>query len=224
MTSKTLAPRRVLIAEDETLVADVIQQQLERMGHSVAGRACDGKQAVDLARLLEPDVVLMDIEMPEIDGLEATRIIQEQCPRPVVLLTAHDSPGLALQAGEAGAGAYLLKPPHAREIERTIAIAVARFADLVELRRLNTQLRQAAEQIKTLRGMIPICSGCKRIRDDQDYWQVLEKYLMERSDVTFTHSLCPDCCRKFFPEELLGAPPVFIAPPAPRPRPPAPPA
>lgn len=194
-------PYRVLIAEDESLVSDVIQKQLRKIGHLVAGRAMDGLQALELTQSLQPDVVLMDIEMPEMDGLEATRLIQERCPRPVVMLTAHDHPGLVMRANQAGVGAFLVKPSNEREVERTLAIAVARFGDLMEARRRTAELQQTLSALKVLRGLLPICSGCKKIRDDQGDWRSLERYLMAHSEATFTHSLCPDCCRKYFPDQ-----------------------
>lgn len=189
---------QVLIAEDDALVSDVIQNQVEKIGYLIAGRVSDGKQAVEMTKLLNPDIILMDIVMPELDGLEATRLIQEQCPTPVVLLTAHDNMELVIQASQAGAGAYLVKPTNSREIERTIAIAIARFSDLTELRRLNTELHQALDEIKTLRGMLPICASCKKIRDEEGYWHEVEIYIEEHSQATFTHGICQECCKKLY--------------------------
>jgi AmiR/NasT family two-component response regulator len=190
----------VLIAEDDALVADVIQNQLEQLGHVVVGRAMDGVQAVELANSVEPDVVLMDIQMPEMDGLEATRAIQKMCPKPVVLLTAHETPDLIAKASEAGAGAYLIKPSTVREIQRTILIAIARFADLMRLQRLNQDLQEALDNIKTLRGLLPICASCKKIRDDQGYWTQIETYIHRHSEADFSHSICPECAKKLYPE------------------------
>ena len=99
----------------------------------------------------------MDIEMPEMDGLEAARQIQEKYPCPVVLLTSHDEPEMVRLASQAGVGAYLLKPPRIEEIERALIIATARFADLTELRRLNNELKIALDNVKVLRGLLPIC-------------------------------------------------------------------
>ena len=81
---------RVLIAEDDALVADVIERELERQGYLVADRVEDGLAAFERAQVLRPDVILMDVAMPEMGGLEATRLIQQYCAMPVVLLTAHD--------------------------------------------------------------------------------------------------------------------------------------
>ena len=99
---------RVLIVEDEALVGAMIQGLLEGQGYTVVGTATNGRQAVEMTQSLRPDVVLMDIRLPEMDGLEATRCISESCPTPVVMLTAYDTPELVEQASAAGAGAYLV--------------------------------------------------------------------------------------------------------------------
>ncbi len=136
----TSLPLKVLIAEDDFLAREKIKELVETAGYVVAGEATDGQEAVDLAQVLKPDVILMDVQMPRLTGLEAAQQIQTLCPAPVVVLTAYQNPELITQASAAGVGAYLIKPPTAREIARTITIAVARFTDMMELRRLNAQL------------------------------------------------------------------------------------
>jgi YesN/AraC family two-component response regulator len=172
---------------------------LRQAGYTVVGRAVDGEQAVEMACTASPDVVLMDIEMPKLDGIEAARRIQECCPLPVVMLTAYESMDLVKQASVAGVGAYLVKPANAREIERSITIARARFNDLVELRRLNAELEAALAQVRTLSGLLPICAACKKIRDDQGYWHQVEVYIRNHSQAEFSHGICPDCARKLYP-------------------------
>jgi PAS domain S-box-containing protein len=132
---------RVLIAEDDYLVRQMIEGLMEEIGHTMVGAAADGLEAVEMTQSLRPDVVLMDIKMPEMDGLEATRRIHEACPTPVVMLTAYDTPEMLEEASAAGAGAYLVKPPLMRDMEKAITIAIARFDDMMQLRRLNAELR-----------------------------------------------------------------------------------
>jgi AmiR/NasT family two-component response regulator len=191
---------RVLIVEDDSLVSEMIQGLLEEKWYVVAGRAMNGLQAIEMTHSIRPDVVLMDIELPDMDGIEATRHIYESCPTPVVVLTAYNTPELVERASAAGVGAYLLKPPDAHEMERAITIATARFNDLMELRRLNAELQDAFAEIKTLRGILPICSSCKKIRDDEGYWNQLETYIQEHSEAVFSHGLCPECAKKLYPE------------------------
>lgn len=122
------------------MVREMIRARLEEAGYVVAGEATDGQMAVDMTHTLKPDVVVMDIEMPQTDGIEATRRIFQCCPTPVVILSAHETPTLVQQASQSGAGAYLVKLPKPKEIERAITIAIARFDDMIELRRLNEEL------------------------------------------------------------------------------------
>ena len=193
-------PFRVLIVDDEALIGNVIQNELEIRGHQVVGRAADGRQAVELAQSLRPDIILMDIVMPDMDGLEATRQIQEKCPCPVVLLTAHEDPDLVARAGQVGAGAYLVKPPNGPELARTMALAMARFEDLEELRRLNAELHKVLAEVKTLKGLLPICSYCKSIRDDKGYWHRVDEYIRDHSEADLSHGICPECIKERFPD------------------------
>jgi AmiR/NasT family two-component response regulator len=197
----------VLIAEDDALISEGIGAQLNRLGYGVAGRAYDGTQAVELAIQKRPDVVLMDLQMidPETGredpqaGLQAARALQEQCPAAVVLLTAHESTDLIRRASEAGVGAYLVKPAADNDLDRAITIARARFGDLLRLRQMTAELTTALSKVKTLTGLLPICAGCKKIRDDQGYWQQVEQYIQKHSNATFSHGLCPECCQRLYP-------------------------
>lgn len=138
---------RVLIAEDDFMVRAMIAGLLHELGYIVAGEAVDGHETVKLAQTLRPDVILMDIKMPDMDGIQATQCINAACPTPVVILTAYDSTDLVDRASRAGAAAYLVKLPKAQELERAITIAMARFDDLTELRRLNTELDAFAHTV-----------------------------------------------------------------------------
>jgi len=215
MTTFLTVPVGVLIAEDDPLINSGVANQLRRLGYLVLGQAYDGPQAIELVRQCQPAVVLMDLRMINPDtgredpqaGLKATRILRDSCPVAIVLLTAHESPELTRQASEAGASGYVVKPVCDNDLDRAITIASARFNDLLELRRLsgelqtrNQELSEAMARVKTLSGLLPICAGCKKIRDDQGYWQQVEFYLQGHSDATFTHGLCPDCCTRLYPE------------------------
>jgi AmiR/NasT family two-component response regulator len=195
---------RVLLVDDDALVVEAIQRLIERIGYTIAGRVADGLQAVEATRTLRPDIVLMDVKMPKMDGIEAARQIQACCPTPVVLLTAHESPELVKQASEAGIGAYLIKPPQAHELKRAITIALARFEDWIELRRLNAELKDALAQVRALRGLLPICASCKRIRDDEGYWHQVEVYIRDHSEAEFSHGICPDCFKELYPDLSVG--------------------
>ncbi|MFQ5436021.1 MAG: response regulator, partial [Anaerolineae bacterium] len=132
---------RVLIAEDDYLVSEMVQGLINELNYDIVGEAVTGPQVVAMAADLRPDVVIMDIQMPEFDGIEATQRIQQTCPMPVVILTAYETPELIERASEAGANAYLVKPANARGLDRVITIARARFEDMQALRQLNDQLQ-----------------------------------------------------------------------------------
>jgi AmiR/NasT family two-component response regulator len=212
-------PVGVLIVEDDPLINASTANQLKRLGYAVAGQAYDAPQAAELVRQNRPAVVLMDLQLIDPDtgredpraGLKAARALRQSAPVTVVLLTAFESPDLLDQAVEAGVGAYVVKPARDNELDRAIAIARARSEDLLELRRLsdelrvqNQELQAALERIRTLSGLLPICAGCKRIRDDRGYWQQVEQYIQEHSEVRFSHGLCPECCVTLYPEVFGG--------------------
>ncbi len=138
---------RVLIVEDEPLVGEMIHRMLDDMGYIVVGKAVDGLQAIEFTQTCRPDVVLMDLEMPKMGGIEATRCIHASCPTPVVVLSAYEAQDLVEKASQAGAGAYLIKPPDMREVERAITIAMARFDDMMKLRRLNNALERFTDTV-----------------------------------------------------------------------------
>ena len=122
---------RVLVVEDHRMLREALVELLEQAGFDVAGQAADGADAVALAKQLTPDVVLMDLRMPVLGGLDATRLIRDACPATqVVLLTAFESPALQRQAEEAGCFAYLVKggPPGPLRLTLHQAVAAARAA------------------------------------------------------------------------------------------------
>ncbi|MCP4157143.1 MAG: response regulator, partial [bacterium] len=179
---------RILLVEDDTITMTVIKRVLEINGYLLAGVASNGREAVKQTIALRPDVILMDILMPDMDGLEATQQIHKECPTPVVILTSHKSEELVEKASRVGASAYLIKPPSPSELDRAIAISMARHNDLMELQHVNDQLttqketlEKALEEIKTLRGFLPICARCKKIKDVKGYWRQVEDYISEHT-------------------------------------------
>lgn len=118
---------RVLIAEDERLVAFVLRKQLEAQGHQVVGIAGNGVEATALCRTQAPDVVLMDIQMPELDGIAATRRIMQDSPTCVVIVSANGSQAMIARAEQAGAMAYLVKPVSDRQLKEALPQARSRF-------------------------------------------------------------------------------------------------
>ena len=146
---------RIVIADDEPLIRIDLRENLEGLGYEVAGEAADGKHAVELARTLRPDLVLMDIKMPEMDGIAALRVLTEENIAPVLLLTAYDDRELIQQASDAGAVAYLVKPYRQSDLQPAIEVALARFS---ELRTLRSELQDVREAL-TVRKLVERAKG-----------------------------------------------------------------
>lgn len=191
---------KILIVEDDFLVAETIAETITDLGYIVADRVDSGEKALDVICDLEPDLVMMDVNLPGMDGLEATEKIIEKCPLPVILLTAYESEKYLERAKKTGIGAYLVKPADKSQIERAIAIASARFDDLMELKKKNEELEKALAEIKTLSELLPICSVCKKIRNEKGSWKEVEEYISENTDTVFSHGICPDCISKIYPD------------------------
>jgi response regulator NasT len=134
---------RILIAEDDSTVAHALQDEIESLGHAAVGIARTGTEAVRLSRELRPDAIIMDIKMPELDGLAATRQVLEQAPTPIIILTGHLDPELIEDASTAGAMAYLAKPVAPGELEAALQVARRRFAETQELRSEVANLQEA---------------------------------------------------------------------------------
>ena len=141
---------RVLIAEDEALIRLDLREMLEEEGFDVVGEAADGEQAIALARQLTPDLVICDIKMPKMDGIQAAAQITEARIAPVVMLTAFSQRDLIERARDAGAMAYLVKPFQKRDLLPAIEMATSRFAEMRALEAEVTGLRERLEARKLI--------------------------------------------------------------------------
>jgi two-component system, response regulator PdtaR len=140
---------RVLVAEDDPLIARALTERLRSLGHDPLGPASDGAEAVELAHTSAPDLYLFDIEMPNVDGLQAaTQLAADGLRRPVVVVTGVDDPSLIERSIVSGVSAYLTKPVDTRELEAAIALATARHAEFEALEAEVDQARQALEDRK----------------------------------------------------------------------------
>jgi len=139
---------RILLAEDEPAVAASIEEQLRALGHEIVGEAATGEEAVSLAAQTEPDVVVMDIVMPDGDGIEAARRIAEQSPTPVVFLSGHFDEELLEGVVASGGLAYLLKPATSGQLQAALTLARERFREMKDLRDQARRLEQALEARK----------------------------------------------------------------------------
>lgn len=141
---------RVIIADDESVIRADLREMLTNLNYLVVGEVGDGRSAVNLARELKPDVVIMDIKMPDMDGIDAARLMTEEKIAPVLLLTAYAQRDLVDRAKEAGVVGYLVKPFREQEIVPAIEIALARFGEFRELEKEVGDLNETLETRKVV--------------------------------------------------------------------------
>ncbi len=139
---------RILIADDESLRLMSLREQLEKLGHRVVAEAGEGRSAVQLARELKPDLAILDIRMPEMDGIDAAERMMQEHPLPIILLTAYSERDLAERAANAQVSAYLMKPISESDLLPAIALAMSRFAEFQSLHKEVDDLRDALETRK----------------------------------------------------------------------------
>jgi AmiR/NasT family two-component response regulator len=139
---------RVIIADDESIIRMDLREMLTNLGYLVVGEAGDGRSAVNLARELKPDVAILDIKMPDMDGIEAARILTGEKIAPVVLLTAYSQRDLVERAKEAGVVGYITKPMRESDLTPAIEVTIARFSEFRALEKEVGDLKQALETRK----------------------------------------------------------------------------
>jgi CheY-like chemotaxis protein len=187
---------RVLIAEDEPVSRRLLEATLRRWGHAVV-TTCDGAQAWEEMRKEDaPLVAVLDVEMPGLGGVELCRRVHAaaRAVAPyLILLTARGGKQNVVAGLEAGANDYVVKPFDPAELRARVNTGVRMLELQTSLAERVRELEEALSQVKQLQGLLPICSYCKSIRDDGNYWQRVESYIADHSGVQFSHSICPDC-------------------------------
>jgi CheY-like chemotaxis protein len=188
------ATRRLLVVEDEALIAEPLSQMLRRLGYEVAAVVDRGEEAVKMTFALIPDLVLMDIGLRgAMNGVDAARQIRLMTGRPVVFLSGHSDPETLKKARECEPYGFILKPFGERELFVQIDLALYRHQAETERALVRHELEIAHENLHNLRGLLPVCAGCKKIQEADGNWKGLEDYLKEYANVEFTHGFCPEC-------------------------------
>lgn len=185
--------RSVLVVEDDHLVSEMVKGMLEELGYVVAGEAEDGHDAVEKVREIRPDVVLMDIKMPRMSGIQAAILIQKHFPTPVVILSAYETEELVRDAVEAGVGAYVVKPPRPEELSGAIELALGRFEDMMRIRELQAEIQGLRRTVRKLAAFLPECPGCGRSRSPEEQRESMEKYMSGITDDQLELHLCTSC-------------------------------
>ena len=198
---------RVLIADDEATTRHLIQVTLANWGFEVRA-AEDGTEALRILKGSNPpEIALLDWVMPGVDGLEVCRRMRAAvfcAPTYLILITARGGLENVVQGLEAGADDYVTKPFDPRELRARLH-AGARVVQLQKaLLERNQALEDALKRVKQLQGLLPICSYCKKIRNDRNYWEQVDAYVASHSEAQFSHGVCPDCFEMHLKPQLEG--------------------
>ncbi len=169
----------ILIADDEALIRLDLREMLSDAGHHIVGEAADGAQAVKMARELKPDFIIMDVKMPNMDGLEAAAIIGEENLAPVLLLTAYSQQDIVEKASKAGVSAYLVKPVREEQLFPAMEIAASRFNELQELNKELLDLKDSLETRKLVDRAKGILMTAHKI-SEQDAYRKMQQYSMAK--------------------------------------------
>lgn len=194
---------QVLIAEDDRVTGEVLSHTLQRWNYK-ATLVGDGLQAWHYLRAAaHPTLAILDWMMPELDGPEVCRRVRAELPLAnmyLLLVTARDGQSDVIAGLNAGADDYVIKPFDHDELRARVAVGVRVLTLQLKLAERVAELQAALSNVKQLSGLLPICSYCKRIRGDDQYWQQVEGYIAEHSQAEFSHGICPPCYQKVLTE------------------------
>jgi phosphoserine phosphatase RsbU/P len=196
---------KILIAEDDLTSRRILEAILSKWGYEVIATN-DGLEALKVLRAENsPPLAIVDWMMPGMDGVEfcrQARQAQTLTPTYIILLTSKGQQEDVVAGLEAGANDYIRKPFEREELRARIRVG-ERVVELQSaLAERVIMLEEAIVKIKNLQGLLPICSYCKKIRNDQDYWEQIETYVTDHSQAEFTHGICPDCVEKHIKAQM----------------------
>lgn len=205
---------KILVVEDNPVTQYLLEATLEEQGHEVI-LSSNGEEAWKKYKSEKILLSVIDWIMPEMDGLELCRRIRdsersagsEHCY--IIILTGKTSTDDVVEGLDAGADEFMTKPFNKKALLARIRVG-ERIIDLKQrlntrnkkLKETITRLEDALAKVKKLEGLLPICSYCKKIRDDQNYWNEVDSYITEHSEVQFSHSVCPECYEKYVKPQL----------------------
>jgi CheY-like chemotaxis protein len=199
---------KILIAEDDPVSRRVLEATLVKWGFEVVNTTGGAEAWAAISAAGAPRLAILDWMMPEIDGLEiCRRARQRPSPQPlhIILLTARGQKEDVIKGLQAGADDYVTKPFDHEELRARVQVGVRIVELQAALGDRVVELENALARVRQLRGLLPICSYCKKIRDDRNYWQQVEQYVGAHSDVQFSHGICPDCYHKVVEPQLNEA-------------------
>lgn len=192
----------ILVVDDVEENIGILYSILKEEGYRFAV-ALNGEGALEAFRREPPDLVLLDVMLPDLSGFDIITRMRESDPEkniPVIFITARADIEDKLIGFGKGAVDYITKPFNEREVLARVRTQLELKLRRDESGRLIEKLQKALDEVRQLRGIIPICAGCKSIRNDDGYWQQVEDYLGSHSGIEFSHGLCPSCIRKLYPD------------------------
>jgi len=194
---------RILIAEDDKTSCNILKVLLTKQGYEVI-ETVDGAQALqEMQKPEAPSLAILDWLMPEMDGPDVVRQIRKvptDQPPYIIILTVKNEKMDIIAGLDAGADDYLAKPYDPGELYARVNVGRRILAMQAAMAEKVHQLQNTLEHVKMLRGIIPICANCKKIRDDKGYWNQVEVYIRDHSDAEFSHGICPECVQKLYPD------------------------
>ena len=176
-------PLNIVIADNESIIRMDLREMLEEQGHTIVGEAHDGKQALELTRKYRPDLVMMDIKMPNMDGITASKTIADEGISPVILLTAFSDSEIVNRAKDAGVLAYLVKPIREESISPAIEIALSRWQEMKELEQELEETKDSLELRKTLDRAKGILMDAHNISESEAYRRIQRYSMMKRKTI-----------------------------------------
>jgi DNA-binding response OmpR family regulator len=197
---------RILVAEDDPVTRKILAATLERLGWEVT-TAADGSEAWQTLETLggknAPELVLLDWMMPGMDGIEICRKLRSTPGFEftyIVLLTSRSEKEDLAMALATGANDYIAKPFHPIELESRVRVGERMVKLQRSLAARVTELEAALAHVQTLQGLLPICSYCKKVRNEANYWEQVDSYLASHSTLKLTHGICPQCLERMMKE------------------------
>ena len=188
----------ILVVDDNPNNLRLLVEILKKSGYRVRP-ATSGTNALATIRKEAPDLVLLDIMMPGIDGFEVCRQLKEEgrtAGIPIIFISALDETFDKVKAFSLGGVDYITKPFQAEEVLARVRTHLSMHSLQVELKKKNTELQKALEENKVLRGCLPICASCKKIRNEDGGWEQIETYIRDHSEAEFTHCYCEGCVKQ----------------------------
>ena len=192
----------IMVVDDTPANLNLLQKMLQTKGYRVLAFP-DGKMALAAVARHAPDLILLDINMPEMDGFEACERLKADAVLkeiPVIFISALTETEDKVKAFALGGVDYVTKPFQFEEVNSRVETHLRLRRQQLELEEEHRRLQQALDEVRTLRGIVPICAYCKKIRDDAGYWSQVEKYVSDHTEAKFSHGICPAC----FEREMKG--------------------